>query len=117
MVRVYTLVLYVLVTIITLQSTLVAAQLCPANENSTINSQLSFTINSALNEEATAQVQPIDIEQCIDCGCKCCPCCSNSLFTLLASSPSTAKQQSTKFSVEQALSPTPYYSLLRPPKI
>lgn len=115
-IRPSTLALYVLVAIIALQSTFVAAQMCSSNENNGYYSELSFKTNTLLYEDAAIKDQQNTIEECFDCDCKCCPCCSNVMFALAALKSSYKKPDSIQFYFEFSRFSTPYYSFLRPPK-
>ncbi|WDE14257.1 hypothetical protein [Thalassomonas haliotis] len=63
------------------------------------------------------QGQGAQHEDCAECSCKSCPCCSNVTFALGALFPLFDSLEPFRFAFEPTRFDSPYYLLLRPPKI
>ncbi len=79
---------------------------------------LLFNIVSDENDSANAAIlaQISTQDECTDCHKKCCPCCSNTMFTLVSVSEDIKVAALLFDSIEPRQIDSPYYSLLRPPK-
>ncbi|WDE01589.1 hypothetical protein [Thalassomonas actiniarum] len=70
------------------------------------------------------KAEPLDIpgqeaahEDCAECNCQSCPCCSNVTFALVALFPLFDSFEPFISAFEPTRFDSPYYLLLRPPKI
>jgi hypothetical protein len=128
---------YVLLALITLQSTFAVADTCVPNlshngigehqlDNITANETANVsTLNSAHNSELSSTKilakkvlgeQSDTDEECFDCDCKCCPCCSNIMFPLSVVNKDIAVPEPALFIFASLPISSLYDSLKRPPK-
>jgi hypothetical protein len=120
---------YVLLALITLQSTFAVADTCIPNfsHNGISEHQLdNITVNETTNVSALSSTKILvkkvlgeqndTDEECFDCDCKCCPCCSNIMFPLSLINKDIAVPEPTLFIFASLPISSLYDSLKRPPK-
>jgi len=109
---------YLLMVIIGLQSVFAAQDICVAGENTENPAGYSSQYIGQMNiEQANVPGQAEAHEDCSDCDCKCCPCCANVMFAPAALLTSIDSVDFFLSPFESTYFDSPYYLLLRPPKI
>ncbi|WP_281557617.1 hypothetical protein [Thalassomonas sp. RHCl1] len=98
---------YLLVAVLSLQSAFAATDFCDFGEN---HSQVKAEQLDISEQEAVH-------EDCAECSCQSCPCCSNVTFALASLFPQFDSIEPFISAFEPARFDSPYYLLLRPPKI
>ena len=110
--------IYVLIAMMVLQSTLVAAQSCTTSNVLAVqyDNVMSEVMSELVNEQQNQTIQHDHNEQCIDCDCLCCPCCASISLALLSVKLSIVIRSNTYLDLNSRQLGTRYDSLLRPPK-
>ncbi|NRA62402.1 MAG: hypothetical protein HRU25_16175 [Psychrobium sp.] len=110
--------IYVLIAMMVLQSTLVAAQSCTTSNVLAVqyDNVMSEVMSELVNEQQNQTIQHDHNEQCIDCDCLCCPCCASISLALLCVKLSIVIRSNTYLDLNSRQLATRYDSLLRPPK-
>jgi len=118
--------IFLLLVTITLQSSFAIAQFCASSNDQSYTAQFHILDTNLLaptektltsiHQRATGLDNIESNEECFDCDCKCCPCCSSLSVTLVATNTTLAAPNSFVFNVSNNQLTNLFYSLLRPPK-
>ena len=118
--RDFNMLFYVMIVLITLQSAFAMADSCESSQNNERLSEYYLQFNSIdaelVAENEAALEQEINQDECLDCNAKCCPCCSNNMFTLVSVNDDIKTAVLLVDGIEPTQFNRPYYSFLRPPK-
>ncbi len=110
--------IYVLIAMMALQSTLVAAQSCTTSNVLAVqyDNVMSDVMSETVNEQQNQTIEHQHNEQCIDCDCLCCPCCASISLALLSVKLSIVIRSNTYLDLQSNQLTARYNALLRPPK-
>jgi hypothetical protein len=109
-----------MVVLITLQSTLVMknSHICDAtNKNISdqhLQTKLAFTDH--FSDKKSILNQEISHDECLDCNCNACPCCSHIVLSLVSIKHYFSMLTLSIFDLKSSQIDTPYYTISRPPK-
>ena len=109
-----------MIVLLSFQATVVAADSCESKQGNERLSEYHLQYNSidasldGANESAPKQ--EFNQDDCLDCNVTCCPCCSNSICTLLSVKDDIKAPELFFDNIGLIQLNTPYYSFLRPPK-
>ncbi|SFD60428.1 hypothetical protein [Pseudoalteromonas denitrificans] len=111
---------YLMVLLITLQSTLVMknSHICDATNknfsNQHLQTKLAFT--EQVSDKKSILKQEISHDECLDCNCNACPCCSHIVLSLVSIKYYFSMLTLSISDLESSQIDTPYYTISRPPK-
>ncbi|MCJ8318139.1 MAG: hypothetical protein MJK12_00790 [Colwellia sp.] len=115
---------FILIALISMQSAFAVADSCLADLNNKEVSEPHLQINDASCKaieisliKKSAEEQMLVDDNCLDCDGKCCPCCSNVMFTLTHVNNEVKTSGLLYFTFESIQLSPRYYLLLRPPKL
>jgi len=110
----------IMIALITLQSAFAVADTCASSWNdeqlNEYQTQSQTIVADLITKSESVIAQDVSHDDCLDCSCKCCPCCSSVTFTLASINEYFDPPTLITFGLHTLLFETPYYSLLRPPK-
>tara|TARA_R110000803_G_scaffold24450_1_gene58920 strand:+ start:3635 stop:4036 length:402 start_codon:yes stop_codon:yes gene_type:complete len=111
---------YIMIALITLQSTFAMADSCNSNTNNeqfaVQQMQLKSVVAELLSTSESPFEQDVNQDECLDCNDKCCSCCSSSMFTMLSVKTNIITPEIFSNTIESTKFDTLYYSFKRPPK-
>lgn len=111
---------YVMIVLLSFQATVVAADSCESKQGNERFSEHHLQYNSIdaslVGANESALKQAFNQDDCLDCNATCCPCCSNSICTLLSVKDDIKNPELFFDNIGLIQLNTPYYSFLRPPK-